>query len=213
LDNRLIIKSVDFAGSSIVQIGTAIAIMLFSLSSLFDELTFTIKDIVEIAIFVGFALVLDMSFLKIKMFATGGSISLACLPLIIMAMRKGFGKSFIGCGLIYGFISCLIDGYGLFTFPFDYLLGFGSFAVIGLFKKQIDSERVSKSIIFLIVGILISGVLRVFSGTVSGMIFYNLKFGPSIVYQLTYMGPSLGICLAATLLLYPAIRKINRRYK
>ena len=98
---------------------------------------FSIKDIVEIGILISLSLVFDQSFLKIRIGQNGGSISLVMLPLCILSLRKGFVKGFIGCGVIFGLISCFLDGYGFFTFPLDYLLGFGSIAVIGIFNKFI----------------------------------------------------------------------------
>lgn len=194
------------------MIAVMIACFIFYISKVFNDLNFTIRDITEIGIYVALALVLDIG-PKFKIAATGGSISAAMLPLIVLVIRKGFSKGFVACGFIYGFINCLIDGYGLFTYPFDYLFGFGSLAVVGLFKNLIDKNKGVVKYLILGSSILLAGILRIISSTISGMIFYNTNFVGSLVYQLTYIPASIGICMVLVLAFYPFIEKINNRYK
>ena len=99
---------------------------------------FNVHDIVEIAMFVAIALVLD-NFLKIPLGASGGSINLAVLPLVLLALRHGWFKGFVAGGIIFGFISCLIDAYGLVTYPLEYFVTFGSIAIVGVFSKLITT--------------------------------------------------------------------------
>ena len=190
--------------------------LLFSLSTcqyVFKVNQFSIRDIVEIAMLIGLAIILDLDFLKIRIVANGGSISFVMVPLIILALRQGFVKGFIGCGLIFGLITCLLDGYGIFTFPFDYLLGFGALAVIGLFNKIIlpnNSKKITiKGILFLIVSILIGGSLRLLSSTISGVLFYETTFIESLVYQCLYIPFSVLASLGLVLLLYKPLLLIN----
>ena len=49
---------------------------------------FNVHDMVEIAMLVALAIILDQ-FLKISIGATGGSINLAALPLLIISFRHG----------------------------------------------------------------------------------------------------------------------------
>ena len=56
---------------------------------------FNVHDIVEIAMLSALSIVLDQ-FLKIRIGATGGSINLAMLPLLIISLRHGPFKGFIG---------------------------------------------------------------------------------------------------------------------
>jgi len=166
--------------------------------------TFSVKDIVEIAIFVAFACVLNLPFLKIRVVDNGGSISLAMVPLFLITYRRGPFKGFIACGIVYGFLNCLTDGYGFATFPFDYLLAFGSISVAGFFSKLIFDESCSlefKHILFLIISTFIAITLRTLFATISGIIFYGLNFYSSLVYQLTYIVPSYAIVLAVLILL------------
>ena len=41
---------------------------------------------------------------------------------------------------IFGLVTCLTDGYGFYTYPFDYLIGFGSIAVFGFFSRLNEGE-------------------------------------------------------------------------
>ncbi len=212
LTSGLNLDIINYSGCFLIYIIVFLYFLFTYLSRIFGKFALSIQDICEIGILVGMALVLDLPMFKIKIGSSGGSISFSCLPLIVLALRKGFVKSFLGCGIIFGFVSCLLDGYGLFTYPFDYLLGFGAVSVVGLFNGLIFKKN-KFSIMFLIVGILLFGFIRLSAATLSGIIYYNLSFIPSLIYQLPYILPSLGICLVCSVILYPVIGRINKRFK
>ena len=102
---------------------------------LFD---FKVADIVEIAILCSLAIVLD-TFVKIPL-GPSGSINLSMVPILVIALRHGWFKTLFAGGLVYGLITCLLDGYGIITYPLDYFLGFGSTAVLGLFAEYINKN-------------------------------------------------------------------------
>lgn len=185
-------------------------------SFVLDENKLSVQDIVESAMLVAFAVVLDLPFLKFKIVPNGGSISLAMFPLLIIALRQGPVKGFIASGIVFGFVTCLMDGYGLVYFPFDYLLGFGAVGFIGFFRKFIFPPNkigyTVKGIIFLVVGILVVGVGRIIASTISGILFFEVLFVDSLIYQLLYIPASIGLCLVAILALYIPLQNINKRY-
>ncbi|MDR0934896.1 MAG: energy-coupled thiamine transporter ThiT [Erysipelotrichaceae bacterium] len=185
-------------------------------SFLISSARFTVKDIVECAMLVAMAIVLDLPFLKFKIVPNGGSISLAMLPLIIASLRQGPVKGFVVSGIVYGFINCLIDGYGFISFPFDYLLGFGSLGLVGLFRSYIfpkDKKNYSlKAVIFMIVALIVAGSGRIIASTISGSLIYGLTFVDSLIYQLLYIPASIGLCLVALILLYRPLQVINQLY-
>jgi len=189
------------------------AYFLYFASCSFAEFSLTIEDIVEIGLFVAFAFILDLPIFKFKVVPNGGSISFSMVPLIIICLRKDFLKSFVAVGIVFGLTDCLIDGYGLITFPFDYLLGFGSLAIVSLFRYQIikDNKLSVKSVMFLIIGLVLAMAGRVLASTISGILIYKLQFIPSLIYQLTYIGPSAGLALAAIIILYKPLLIINKR--
>lgn len=186
---------------------------IYVCSFVFKINEFSIRDIVEMAMLIGLAVVLDLSFFKIRIGGNGGSISFAMVPLIILALRQGFVKGFIGCGLIFGLTTCLLDGYGFFTFPFDYLLGFGAIGVVGLFNKIIlpnESKKFTfKGVLFIVISILVAGVLRLLSSTISGILFYGTNFVESLIYQCSYIPLSVLGCLIVTIALYKPLLLIN----
>lgn len=178
-----------------------------------EAFNFTIRDIVEIAMFLGLAVVFDQ-FVKIRIGANGGSISIAMFPLFVLVMRKGFVKGFIGCGLIYGFINCLLDGYGFIYFPLDYFMAFGSLAILGLFRGLIyNNERrlTIKGVIFLVIGLVLSCTFRLFFATVSGVKYWGMPtYWESLAYNAAYLLPSLGIVTGIMIALYKPLLLLEK---
>ncbi len=204
-----------FSYISILLLICSVVFILSSLSMIFEENTLNVKDIVEIGIFVSLAVVLDLGFFKIKIGTQGGSISFAMVPLFLISLRKGFFKGFVASGIIFGLITCLTDNYGFITYPFDYLLGFGSIAIIGLFKNKIfpaNNKFTIAGLIFLVIGFILSIFSRLVFATLSGILIYKLNFVGSITYQLAYLGPSSGLVLAILILLYKPLLLVNKRY-
>lgn len=203
------------AGSIIFGIVSFIFALVAN-SFVLDENKFSVRDIVESAMLVSFAVILDLPFLKFKIVPNGGSISLAMFPLLVVALRQGPVKGFIVSGIVFGFVTCLMDGYGLVYFPFDYLLGFGAIGIIGLFRKFIFPPNkigyTVKGILFLVIALLVVGVGRTLASTISGMLFYEFSFVDSLVYQLLYIPASIGLCLVAIIALFVPLQIINKRY-
>ncbi|MBO4682360.1 MAG: energy-coupled thiamine transporter ThiT [Bacilli bacterium] len=196
---------------AIVSLGTSV----YTSRYIFDNTKLSIRDIAEIGIFVSFAFVLDLPLFKIKIVANGGSISLIMLPLILLSLRKGFFKGFIGAGIVFGLVSCFLDGYGLITYPLDYLLGFGSLAVVGLFRRFIIGKEklnwMNYGVLFL--ATLLAMSMRTFASTLSGIFIYELDFTSSLIYQLTYMGPSFGVVMVILLILLYPLNKLSLKNK
>lgn len=178
------------------------------------EISITVSDITEMGILIGLALALN--FVKIVQMPTGGSINFQMLPLFILALRKGPIKGFIGAGIAYGLISCITDGYGIATYPFDYLLGFGSVCVLGFFTPYIFGENQNnynlKGEIFIFVGALISTFIRFIGGTVSSMIIYGYDLVPAMEYNSLYVSISGLISIALIMAVYGPFIRVNKRF-
>lgn len=173
----------------------------------------TVREMAEMAMLIGLAIIFDQPFLKIRIGANGGSISFTMVPLFILALRVHPIKSFISIGIIYSFLTCLIDGEPFYSLPFDYCLGYGSIALIGIVRNDILTEKIQKKGIFLlIIGVIICCLCRLLSSTISSIIFYKVDFIAGIVYNVLYIGPSCGIVLAVLLMLYKPLIDINKRY-
>lgn len=185
-----------------------------SLAIASKEINITVSDITEMGILIGLALALN--FVKIVQMPTGGSINFQMLPLFILALRKGPIKGFIGAGIAYGLISCITDGYGIATYPFDYLLGFGSVCVLGFFTPYIFGENQNnynlKGEIFIFVGALISTFIRFIGGTVSSMIIYGYDLVPAMEYNSLYVSISGLISIALIMAVYGPFIRVNKRF-
>lgn len=177
---------------------------------------FNVHDIVEIAMLVALSIVLDQ-FLKIRIGSTGGSINLSTLPLLIISFRHGPFKGFIGAGIVFGFITCLLDGYGLITYPLEYFVAFGIMGILGFFshfiQKSIEDNNKSKIVLsyaFLLGSVSIMFLVRLFAASLDSVLLWDYKWGQALVYNVSYIGPSLLISTIIFSLLLPIIVRINK---
>ena len=178
----------------------------------------SVKEMVEIALLVAIAVILDLDGFKITLSATGGSIGFTMVPLFIIGYRHGFIKSLIGVGIIYGITTCLLDGHGFIYYPFDYLIAYGVSVSFGsLFSKSIfyKGEFFNDkllNVLSLVLSVLVVGVIRVVGHTLSSMIFYQYTLEASLVYNISYVLPSILICMGVLVLLLPSLKVLNKRF-
>lgn len=172
---------------------------------------FSIRDVCEIAILIALALILDK--VKIRLGPTGGSFNLSCLPLLIIALRFPFLISLIAISIIFAFISCLFDGYGLACLPFDYVIAFSGYAFAGIFIKlfKFKNEHIN-----ILLGLLLTAILafitRMVGHTLSSMILWEYELLPAVIYNLTYVPLSVGGVFVITIILSPILNKINKMF-
>lgn len=185
----------------------------FALTSLSNQSS-TTRQIAEEGVLLALAFVLNL--VKIPIGATGGSINFQMLPLMIIALRHGPAHGFIAGGIVYGLLTCLTDGYGFACYPFDYLIGFGSVAVMGLFRNQIFGEEQEgynlKGLIFILVGGLLSTFIRYIGSNVSSIVVYGYTLKAALAYNSIYIPLSGLIATVAFMLLYSPLIKINKLY-
>lgn len=162
-----------------------------------DTFVFSVRDICEMALLCGLAIVFD-KFVKIGVGSNGGSINIAMLPLFIIALRQGWFKGFIAGGIVFGALSCLIDGWGWHWFPLDYFIGFGSAGILGLLKPLITDEDYNvtwHSYAFSTVGMLAACVVRFIACAIDGLIWTDMGFIGSVTYNAGYVFPSfIAVC-------------------
>jgi thiamine transporter len=150
----------------------------------------------------------------------GGSLSLEMLPIMVLALRRGFRA---------GIIAGVLTSVAVFLFePFvvhwaqvalDYPVAFG---VVGLtavgaraWRGAVASGRMSRAVWTVVVpASLLGGALRFASHFVSGIVFFGAnapKGQPvvlySLIYNATYMLPATIVCAAAAALLVPALER------
>ena len=183
-----------------------------------DLFKFSVRDICEIAVMCALAIAIDQ-LLNIRIGANGGSISFACLPLFIISYRHGWFKGFIASGIVFGFITCVFDGWGLMTYPFDYLIAFGSIGIAGLFGKMIykyvkgqGAKSKTLSLLLILATVLIHSVIRLLSASVDSVLLYEVSFGAGLAYNVTYIWPTAIVLVVFLYVLLPALLAINNQY-
>lgn len=205
---------------SIFNIVIVSLISLLLLANLNIEIKYSIQEICETAVMVALAVVLDQ-FAKIPIQANGGSISFSPVPLFIIAIRFGGIKGFISSSLIFGFITCLLDGYGLQTFPFDYFLALAGYGFVGTFVNLLSKFSKGKKkneYGLMIAGICVGGVLALITRYIGHMISAAILYQPitlldNFIYQSTYVPATMGISIAAMIVLSGPIMMINKVFK
>jgi len=180
-----------------------------------EKFKLTIREIAEMAMLVSLAVLLDRDGFKIRLGQQGGSLSLTMVPLIILALRHGLLKSFIGIGVVYGLLTNLLDGYGFVTYPLDYLLAYGSLSLIALFRPLIMRPYKAKIMpyVWLLVGLVAVATTRLAFHTISGILIYETPFLASLAYNATFVVvPPLLATIPVMFLLWEPLKWINRRY-
>ena len=145
------------------------------------------------------ALSFVLSFVKAKVGAEGGSVTLASfVPLIIYAYVFGMRKGLL-VGTIYGILQIVEGGVwfvDVVQLLCDYVLAFTAVGLAPVFKKLSGNKKWG-----IYAGTALAVFTRFVMHTVAGMYFYpELAFGEalvtSVLYNGAYMLPELAITLA-----------------
>ncbi len=165
------------------------------------------------------ALSIALSYLKIPVMSGfggfGGSIDFVMIPLILFAVRWGFGWG-IGAGLVFGTLKYFLASGGAISWVsiiFDYAVAYAFVGFAGLFKKQYSllplaalTGCFARFIIHFISGITVYAqyMPEEFMGY-TGMtpVLY------SVLYNGTYMLPNTIIAVVICTLLIPAAKRIK----
>lgn len=208
--------------SCTMEVGLALAFACSMASAFFgivyaySKMPITVREMAEDGILVAAAVALNFLKIPAPEALTGGSINLQFLPLFILALRHGPLHGFIASGIAFGLITCLTDGYGFQYYPFDYLIGFGSAAVLGFFKPLILGKNQKTYNVdgeyFLFLGVLAATIVRMAGGMASSMVFYGYSFLEAYLYNLSYVPASNLIALIILMVLYGPLITINRRF-
>lgn len=166
------------------------------------------------------ALSLALSYLKIPIMSGfggfGGSIDFVMIPLIVFAVRWGFGWG-IGAGLVFGTLKYFLASSGAISWVsiiFDYAVAYAFVGFAGFFKKKYTllplaalAGCLARFIIHFISGITVYAqyMPEEFMGY-TGMtpVLY------SVLYNGTYMLPNTIIAIAVCALLIPAAKRLEK---
>ena len=99
----------------------------------------TLSCITEGAVMVAAALVLNLLRAPTDWLSgTGGSVELTMIPLVVFALRHGWGWG-IGAGAVFGTLKCIVGGgiaYGWAALLLDYTAAFAVVGLAGLLPKK-----------------------------------------------------------------------------
>lgn len=162
-----------------------------------------IKFITEIGIFSAIALALDYvaGVYSNFIWPLGGSISIAMVPIFIMAFRWGL-KGGLFTGLIVGTVQIIWSLSGEAHHPIqiilDYPVAYGVVGIAGIYAKKIAQAQNVEKLYYLSTAIIIGGGLRFFPHAISGYVYFR-QYTPEglpiipwiIIYNLGYLIPSI----------------------
>lgn len=174
--------------------------------------------LVEVSIFAGLALILD--FISIKGWTQGGSISLAMVPVFLIAFRRGLRGGLL-TGLLFGILQLITNPYfmSIIQVVIDYGAAFTSLGLAGLVSRKIKQStelgQNAKVILFIVVGTFIGSLFRFLSHYVAGITFYA-EYAPegtpvplySLVYNGSYMLPNFILSAIVMILLINASKRL-----
>ena len=126
-------------------------------------------------------------------------------------------------------MTCLLDGYGFQTFPFDYLVALSGYGLVGTFfnfakrfyKDIEDPQKYNKmqfsySAIFVLLAAIPVMVIRYAGHMISATILYGYDpindFLANFIYQSTYVPGAVGCSIAGMLLLLEPVIMINKLF-
>jgi thiamine transporter len=170
--------------------------------------------LVEVAIFTALALLLDILPLSFKIWAQGGSISFAMIPVFIVAFRWGL-KGGLLSGFLWGILQ-LATGTAYILTPvqalIDYLLAFTSIGTAGIFapviQKSVKAGETKKYLFYITAGVFIGSLFRFIAHYVAGIAFFEsaVEGQPvwiySFIYNASYMVPAFVLSVIVVFLLF-----------
>jgi thiamine transporter len=172
--------------------------------------------LVEIAIMAALALLLDIASTALfsRIWPQGGTVSIAMVPVFIMAIRRGI-KGGLVTGFIFGLLQ-FITGFAQIYHPvqgfIDYFVAFTVLGFAGIFTNQIKAalqrREKGKWITYTILACFLGCALRFLAHFYTGIVFFG-SYAPkgqpvalySFIYNGTYMLPTFILSAAVVVLL------------
>ena len=178
--------------------------------------------IVEMAVFSALAFIFDVlaNVVSFSLWPQGGSVSISMVPIFLMAYRWGV-KGGLTTGLLLGLLQ-ILSGTAYIMHPvqgfLDYMIAYTVVGTAGLVFKYAKSEKMEKRDVktstLIILGVLFGSTLRFIAHFIAGMVFFGsgAADGQSVVvfsllYNLSYMLPSVIVCGVVVMLLFAGAPK------
>ena len=177
--------------------------------------------LVEVAIFAAMAFIFDLlgTMMSLSLWAQGGSISIAMVPVFLMALRWGV-KGGVTTGLLLGLLQ-IVSGTAYILTPvqgiLDYIVAFSVVGLSGLvfsFIQRDDNKRMT-NILYVVLGVLLGSSLRFLAHFIGGIVFFGSGAADgqsvimfSLLYNLSYMLPSVLVCGGVIMLLFSSALRL-----
>ena len=171
------------------------------------------KKIVFISIYVSLALVLDYikSFIPFLNMASGGSINIALIPIVLCSFHLGVTKGALA-GLLWWLVSSILglNPYylNIFQYLLDYVIPSFIIGMCSLFYKK-------KNIFEIEIGITLMMIIRTLAIIISGAVYWSeasvnsfAAWSVSLIYNLPYSIATLIMLLIVIPLLIKSLRKV-----
>ena len=177
--------------------------------------------LVEVAIFAAMAFIFDMlgNIMSFSLWAQGGSVSIAMVPVFLMALRWGV-KGGVVTGLLLGLLQ-VVSGTAYILTPvqgiLDYIVAFSAVGVSGLLFSLVQPNRNNrgKNILYVTGGILIGSSLRFLAHFIAGVVFFGAGAADgqsviifSLLYNLSYLLPSVIVSGGVIMLLFSSAPRL-----
>jgi thiamine transporter len=157
----------------------------------------------------------------------GGDISLAMLPILVFALRRGVGPG-LAAGAVFGVIDYFFEPFFFawvqvaLDYPIAYALlglaGLGAASVrasVGSGGASAGARRIPAAVAVIVVSCFAAGLGRFAAHFISGVVFFGAnapKGQPvwlySLVYNATYVVPSIVACTALAVLIVPLLQSV-----
>ncbi len=164
------------------------------------NLSFGIRQLVLMGMLVAITIVLDMVF-KFYQQANGGSINLAMVGLVLIALSFSWWQTWFTIAIVFGILSAILDGYVIY-YLFDYGLALSGFVMIALLRETILKQRSWKGLLALLTTFTLAFLWRLSMHVISGVLYFEVDWLGSILYNITYLLPSFLLSLVAVIALY-----------
>jgi thiamine transporter len=172
----------------------------------------SIRDIALMGMLVSFAVLFDQVF-KFFQQANGGSINLAMVGLVLIALSFSWWKTWLAITIVFGLITSLLDGYFQY-YVFDYFFALSGFMLISFFNKVILTSDKIKGYWILLMTFIASFSFRLLFHTISGVLYFEVDILGSFIYNVTYLVPSFLLSMVLlSVLFFSGIPEIINRFQ
>lgn len=172
-----------------------------------------VMTMVEVGVMAALGFVLDeLSGIMFKgVFVNGGSIGIAMVCVLVMAFRRGFVPA-LATGVVMGLLDLATgpyiipgDAWRAFIQVFlDYVAAYPMVAFAAIFRKAfLNAEEKQKKVLFLCLGSILGGLLKLFAHFLSGILFWADPSG--FAFSWNWMNPYLYCFLYNALYVLPCL--------